>query len=156
MSLELGAFIGGLLVARATTSTQRKFSLSREHHPQISQAMRLNTKADKLIHDTTASDFEGTPSKPECFIEGDSTSHREQGDLFAHGNSRVVVRIVSPLRNFFSFLYYATAGMALNPQFMIHNIYIICSFALLTSFLKATSFAVALKAFGASKQNAIA
>eukprot|EP00946_MAST-07B_sp_MAST-7B-sp1_P001099 g1099.t1 len=82
--------------------------------------------------------------------------HREQGDLFAHGNSRVVVRIVSPLRNFFSFLYYATAGMALNPQFMIHNIYIICSFALLTSFLKATSFAVALKAFGASKQNAIA
>ena len=98
------------------------------------------------------------PSKPEGYFYERRASITARGDgehAFARVDSSVVIGIVMPLRNFFSFLYYATAGMALNPLFMFHNFHIIFSFALLTSVLKAAVFSAALVASGAPRLSAV-
>ena len=142
LSLEMGAFLGGLLVARMTHLGQnigiQILKVGTPSNP--TDQVRNQTYSTTATRQETQADVcSGTPSKTEI----------PNGKLIGGTDPGLIVGVLSPLRDFFSFLYYATAGMALNPMFMFHNFYSILGFAAVTGLLKTFSFAAALMYFKA-------
>jgi Kef-type K+ transport system membrane component KefB len=158
LSLEMGAFIAGLLVARAAISPRRRDHPGRKNPKRLLAKKSEANSAEASFAASAADEALGTPSKPEDYTHDGPTNRVARGSgrqAFAQMDSSIFISIVMPLRIFFSFLYYATAGMALNPLFMFNNFHVIISFALLTSVCKAAIFTAALLASGAPRISSV-
>ena len=151
LSLELGAFFAGLLVRRTTRLDDGSGGKAASYR-HVRQSLAKN--AELAFAECDHGDLDlGTPSKPEALINKvQDVPDAKRGHVFAQVNLGTIIGIVMPLRIFFSFLYYATAGMALNLLFMFNNFHVIFGLALFVSTMKAVIFGFALLASGAPKQ----
>ena len=137
LSAEMGAFVGGLFVSLVGRVRKRTSALKRN------RSLDMESTPLSGGHDI------GTPSKLLYEIGGTLASSPSSS------SAAVVASVVAPLRNFFSFLYYATVGMALNPIFMFNNIHIILGMTVGMGLVKTIVFALALGATGAPLLTAI-
>jgi len=131
LSLEMGAFVGGLLVSLASRT---------KNNASASSSSSASTIPLEQLEN-------GTPSKPTYYNMPSSPTLRP--------SAAVVASVLGPLKNFFSFLYYATIGMALNPSFMFHNIHIIVGMTIGFGLIKTIIFGIALVISGAPMLTAI-
>ena len=160
LSMEMGAFVGGLLVSlvnRASSFTTPLTNSSATSNSFVTPLEQLES---------------GTPSKPSSYhanhaihltapttppLNGSFTSFSTSSlsSFSSSSSAAVVASVVGPLRNFFSFLYYATIGMALNPFFMFHNFHIILGMTVAIGIIKTIVFAFALGVTGAPMLTAV-
>ena len=170
LSGEMGAFVGGLLVSLANRSTRSsKISKIKRRASNVSNINSNTTTSNTGTTDANMLSLEeGTPSKPSYYFplsptmdgtnghgtnghgtNGHGTNGTNGSAAAASSSTAVVQSVVNPLRNFFSFLYYATVGMALNPGFMFNNLHIIVGMTVGVTIVKTFFFALALGATGA-------